>query len=342
MQNPYKDFSNVNPQREDGRREIETSVFQALIHAGLSGLEYALVLLVLDKTWGWNKTEDMIPLVQFVEATGQDRSYVVRGLKSLEKRHIIIVQHVPGGGRGRGNIYMFNKYWDIWITGSLKETVTNSHPLETVTEPEPSGVKSDQESPFRETVAVGHPLGLKSDPESPIINSDQESPFRAGNSDYLSGKGDKHARGKSDSQSPSIEIQKKPSIENRRILKKEKKVYHGNVHLYPEEYDKLVEKFGKEDAEDRIGALSLYIKSMGAERKYKDHYATILNWERMNKVKEKSSAEKKEKGGRYAGRDQPPGRGAGAHRGDTKEGGKFSGFRAIKSGSEQPDDREED
>ena len=44
MQNPYKDFSSVNPQREDGRREIETSVFQALIRAGLSGLEYTLVL----------------------------------------------------------------------------------------------------------------------------------------------------------------------------------------------------------------------------------------------------------------------------------------------------------
>lgn len=327
MQNPYKDFSNVNPQREDGHREIESSIFQALIHAGLSGLEYSLVLCVIDKTWGWNKKEDMIPLVQFMEATGQDRSYVVRGLKSLETRHIIIVRHVPGGGRGRGNIYIFNKYWDTWITKERKEeTVTNSHPLEEV----------------RETVAVGHPLGLNSDTQSPIVNSDDKSPFKPGNSDYLSGKGDHHARGKSDQESPSIEIQKKPSIKNGRILKKEKKTYHGNIHLYPEEYDKLVARFGQEDAEERIEALSLYIKSKGAERKYKDHYATILNWDRMNKEREKGSAEKREKGGSHAGREQPPGRRTGTHREDTGEGSKFSGFRAIESGPEQPDGRDED
>lgn len=342
MQNPYKDFSNVNPQREDGHREIETSIFLALIRAGLSGLEYSLVLCIIDKTWGWNKKEDMIPLVQFIEATGQDRSYVVRGLKSLENRHIIIVQHVPGGGRGRGNIYMFNKHWDTWLIKERKETVTNSHPLETVTELEVAGVNSDQESPFRETVAVGHPLSSKGDNESPIGNSDQESPFSPGNSDYLSGKGDQHAQGKGDHKSPSIDIQKKPSINNTLIKKKEKKTYHGNVHLFPEEYDKLVTKFGQDGAEERIEALSLYIKSKGVERKYKDHYATILNWERMNKDREKSSAEKREKGVDHAGREQPSEREPGTHRGDSEQGRRFSGFRPIKSGPGQPDGGDED
>ena len=40
--------------------------------------------------------------------------------------------------------------------------------------------------------------------------------------------------------------------------------------------------------------------------------------------------------------ERPPGRGSGTHRGDAAKGDKFSGFKAIKSGPEQPDDREED
>lgn len=60
-----------------------------------------------------------------------------------------------------------------------------------------------------------------------------------------------------------------------------KKCYLGNVFLSDIEYSKLIEKFGEVKAKDKIEALSLYIKSKGAEHKYKDHYATILNWDRM-------------------------------------------------------------
>lgn len=66
-------------------------------------------------------------------------------------------------------------------------------------------------------------------------------------------------------------------------LKKEKKTYLTNVYLTEEEHKKLVEQFGTSGAKDRIEALSLYIESKGAQRKYKSHYATILNWERMAK-----------------------------------------------------------
>lgn len=52
-----------------------------------------------------------------------------------------------------------------------------------------------------------------------------------------------------------------------------------NVKLTDEEYQKLQEKFI--DFQDKIESLSIYIKSKGD--KYKDHYATILNWERKNK-----------------------------------------------------------
>ena len=63
-----------------------------------------------------------------------------------------------------------------------------------------------------------------------------------------------------------------------------------NVLLTPEEYSKLCERFA--DADSRIENLSLSIASKGY--KYKDHYATILNWARMDAEKEKTAPKKTE------------------------------------------------
>lgn len=55
-----------------------------------------------------------------------------------------------------------------------------------------------------------------------------------------------------------------------------------NVMLTDDEYTKLVEKFPR-DYQERIENLSTYLKSKG--RRYKDHYATILAWDRREKKK---------------------------------------------------------
>jgi uncharacterized protein (DUF1697 family) len=62
--------------------------------------------------------------------------------------------------------------------------------------------------------------------------------------------------------------------------REKKDAYAGSVRLTKEEHQKLIEKFGEADAAERIENLSLYIRSKGD--KYKSHYATILNWERMS------------------------------------------------------------
>jgi hypothetical protein len=55
------------------------------------------------------------------------------------------------------------------------------------------------------------------------------------------------------------------------------------VLLSDEEYQKLIERFGELLANDKIEELSLGIKSKGY--KFKDHYATILTWDRKNNPK---------------------------------------------------------
>jgi len=54
----------------------------------------------------------------------------------------------------------------------------------------------------------------------------------------------------------------------------------GNVLLVKKSYEKLISIFGEKGANERIENLSTGIASKGY--KYKDHYATILSWERKN------------------------------------------------------------
>lgn len=72
-----------------------------------------------------------------------------------------------------------------------------------------------------------------------------------------------------------------------------KEIFSEKVKLTKEEYQKLCEKFGKDEADARIENLSLYIQSKGD--KYRSHYATILNWERMEQDKTKKETGKKKK-----------------------------------------------
>lgn len=338
MRNPYRDFSNVNPQRENGHRQIENTVYQALMRAGFSGAEYQIIFCVIDKTWGWDKKEDMIPMVQFETSTGLERRYISRILHDLKEAHVIVVQSTPQGGRGHGNVYMLNKYWDTWVNLKTGERLLPSQPLETTPTGQPLGLKVAAESTFSETPPPSQPLASKVAPLSTIGKVASPSTFNEGKVDKNEGKVDSHAQGKVASPSTSKERYKEKDQKKDIPIKKEKKAYLGNVYLTEEEYNKLVERFGPEGAKDRIEGLSLYIKSKGAERKYKDHYATILNWERMKK----SSAEEKGKGASYGrGETGAEGRGTGTHRENTPKGDRFGGFKPIKSGSAEPDDGDE-
>jgi len=83
--------------------------------------------------------------------------------------------------------------------------------------------------------------------------------------------------------------------ENKReIENKDKKRFFDFVFLTDAEYKKLVSHFGKEGANERIENLNNYIGSRG--RKYKNHYHTILTWERRNgEGKRKSKPTEKSK-----------------------------------------------
>ena len=63
-----------------------------------------------------------------------------------------------------------------------------------------------------------------------------------------------------------------------------------NVRLTDSEHQKLTNRYGEKIRDEYIERLSGYLKQKGP--KYKDHYATILNWCRRDKVNEQTSEPK--------------------------------------------------
>lgn len=87
------------------------------------------------------------------------------------------------------------------------------------------------------------------------------------------------------------------SIDKNRIDKVSKdKIRHkygvdANVLLTDEEYEKLKREF-PDDYEQRIDDLSMYLSSKG--KTYKNHLATIRNWDRMDKKRESKKRDAQE------------------------------------------------
>jgi hypothetical protein len=80
------------------------------------------------------------------------------------------------------------------------------------------------------------------------------------------------------------------SLSEKKNIKEKKYEVKAGVFLTSEETTKLIDQFGETGANERIEKLSLYLLSTG--KKYKSHYYTILNWERMAKPETKGNGHK--------------------------------------------------
>jgi hypothetical protein len=74
-------------------------------------------------------------------------------------------------------------------------------------------------------------------------------------------------------------------------------IYGEFVSLSDDQYKKLVEKFGQQEADEKIETLDIYIGSTG--KKYSSHYHTILSWAR------KEEKESREKSGKNKAAEKP-------------------------------------
>ena len=145
MNNPWKSRSQINPQRDEGTRQISNEVYRALMKAPLTIGEMKVALCIIDKTWGFNKASDIISVGQMSTATNLGDRGIRKIFTSLKEKRIICYQE-SNKRLNRGspiNEFLFNKHHDTWVfKGGTVVHALNS-----------GSVKPEQ--PFRESLNGG-------------------------------------------------------------------------------------------------------------------------------------------------------------------------------------------
>ena len=99
----------ASPQVEDGYTRISNELLGALVLADLSKQQWEVMMAVIRKTYGFNKTEDDIALSQLSAMTDGDRGNISRGIAGLVSRRIL------NRSRGRhGQVLSINKDYTQW------------------------------------------------------------------------------------------------------------------------------------------------------------------------------------------------------------------------------------
>lgn len=127
VQQPTANYAG-SPQIEDGHTKIANELLDAIIQTDFSKRQYKILLYIMRKTYGWNKTEDDISRSQIVDATQLKNPHVTTTIQELLEMNVLIVSNGKFAKR-----YKINKHYDTWrITKTV--TITKSvNVTETVT-----------------------------------------------------------------------------------------------------------------------------------------------------------------------------------------------------------------
>lgn len=105
-----------NPQVEknpdiykDGHVDIAHPIAQEWGKYRLSGEEWQVLWIIIEKTWGWHKAWENISLKQFYEATGMKKPSIIRALKKLINKNIVSKK-----ANGKLTNYHINSHYSTW------------------------------------------------------------------------------------------------------------------------------------------------------------------------------------------------------------------------------------
>ena len=103
----------ANPQKENGYTAIANEILEILINSGLNGTEIACVLLVIRKTYGYNKKQDQISVSQFEKHIPSSKRAIQNALKVLQLVQILTLVK-KGNSKISSNVWAFNKNYTEW------------------------------------------------------------------------------------------------------------------------------------------------------------------------------------------------------------------------------------
>lgn len=103
----------ASPQTEDGYTRIANELLDALRLARLTATEFAVVLLVIRESYGWNRKATLpMGLKMISKKTGISRSSVQHSTESLLEKRLL-----KRAVADTGSIWMINKNWSEWGDG---------------------------------------------------------------------------------------------------------------------------------------------------------------------------------------------------------------------------------
>jgi len=136
LQQPIANY-NGKPEIDDGHTKIANELLEALAVYDFTKRQLAILLFIIRKTYGWNKSQDDISRSQIVEGTGFHNPHITNAIQELQADNVLIV----GNGK-HAKSYKINKYYDQWRvtkrviitktvnvteTVTITETVTDSY-----------------------------------------------------------------------------------------------------------------------------------------------------------------------------------------------------------------------
>ena len=140
----------ANPQVKNGYTKISNEIMEALAKIRISGEARQMLDVIIRKTYGFNKKEDKIATIQFMELTGLSRLAIPKARKKLISLNIITVSQ-----KGYSQIltYSFQKDYDKWKPYTKKDT--NCIPK--------SGTQKKERNYTKETITKDMGTGLVRD-----------------------------------------------------------------------------------------------------------------------------------------------------------------------------------
>lgn len=144
-----------NPQAENGHTRIANELLEAILIADFSKRQQKIILAIIRKTYGYNKTSDDMTVSQLALLTGIAAPHVSTTIKELIASSVVIA----GSGR-YGKTLSINKLYDQWgVTKTV--TVTKTVMTETVT---PSYQNGNYELP-KQSFGVTKTVHTKDNPK---------------------------------------------------------------------------------------------------------------------------------------------------------------------------------
>lgn len=107
----------ANPQIENGFTPIANEIMEALTKISLSGQEFRLILHLLRNTYGFHKKEYYLPLTKISKLMGCNKNNASRLINKLVLSKMITVIK---NDNGKPRSYCFNKDYDLWDKGVIK------------------------------------------------------------------------------------------------------------------------------------------------------------------------------------------------------------------------------